>query len=316
MTDFRLGILLWSQAVGWPEFERAARKIDDLGYEHLWTWDHVHAIFGEPQQPIFEGWAAVAAWAKVTSRIRLGLLVGANTFRNPALVAKLATTLDHISDGRAICGLGGAWFEYEHSRHGIDFGRSPGERLIWMDEAAAAVRTLLDGGSVTSPEDGRYGFDALRQEPLPLQDHLPLMIGGSGERKTLLTIARYADMWNGMGRTETLRRKVDVLHQHCADVGRDPGEIVKTIGCKPIIRDSVADARRVWEVQMAHNQTPMSDVESDVTFMVGPPELVAAKLIEARDLGFTEAIAELAAPYDDETMERFIGEVKPLVDAA
>jgi alkanesulfonate monooxygenase SsuD/methylene tetrahydromethanopterin reductase-like flavin-dependent oxidoreductase (luciferase family) len=316
MNDFRLGILLWSQAVDWPEFERAARRIDELGYEHLWTWDHLHAIFGEPQQPIYEGWMSVAAWAKVTTRIRLGLLVGANTFRNPALVAKLATTLDHISGGRAICGLGGAWFEYEHSRHGIDFGRSPGERLIWMDEAAAAIRTLLDGGSVTSHTDGRYQFDDLRQEPLPVQAHLPLMIGGSGERKTLRTIARYADMWNGMGKTETLRRKVDVLHQHCADVGRDPAEIVKTIGCKPIIRDSVADARRVWEAQMAHNQTPMSDVESDVTFMVGPPALVAEKLIEAKELGFTEAIAELAAPFDDETIERFIGEVKPLVDAA
>ena len=316
MTDFRLGILLWSQATGWPDFERAARRVDELGYEHLWTWDHLHAIFGEPQQPIFEGWSSVAAWARVTTRVRIGLLVGANTFRNPALVAKMATTLDHISGGRAICGLGGAWFEYEHSRHGIDFGRSPGERLTWMDEAAAAVRTLLDGGSVTSPAEGRYGFDDLRQEPPPLQDHLPLMIGGSGERKTLRTIARYADMWNGMGKTETLRRKVDVLHQHCADVGRDPGAIVKTIGCKPIIRDSVADARRVWEAQMAHNLTPMSKVESDATFMVGPPGLVAEKLIEARELGFTEAIAELAAPFDDETIERFIGEVKPLVDAA
>ena len=110
----------------WPEFERAAKKVDDLGYEHLWTWDHLHAIFGEPQQPIFEGWMSLGAWAKATTRVRLGLLVGANTFRNPGLVAKLATTLDHISDGRAIMGLGGAWFEYEHDRHGIDFGHSAG----------------------------------------------------------------------------------------------------------------------------------------------------------------------------------------------
>ncbi len=316
MTDFKLGILLWSQASDWPALERAARRVDETGYEDLWTWDHLHAIFGEPQQPIFEGWATVAAWAKVTTRVRLGLLVGANTFRNPALVAKLATTLDHISDGRAICGLGGAWFEYEHSRHGIDFGRSPGERLIWLDEAAAAVRTLLDGGTVTSPVGGRYAFEELRQEPLPLQAHLPLMIGGSGEKKTLRTVARYADMWNGMGRTETLRRKMDVLLQHCADVGRDPATIVKTVGCKPIIRNSEAAARQVWQAQMAHNQTPMSDVEDDATFMVGTPEQVAERLIEARDLGFGQAIAELAAPFDDETIERFYREVKPLVDGA
>ena len=228
----------------------------------------------------------------------------------------MATTLDHISDGRAICGLGGAWFEYEHTRHGLDFGRSPGQRLDWLDEAVAAVRTILDGGSVTSPADGHYQFDDLRQDPLPLQQHLPLMIGGSGEKKTLRTIARYADMWNGMGKTEMLRRKMDVLFQHCADCGRDPAQIVKTVGCKPIIRSNEKDAQDLWRAQMAHNKTPMSHVDDDATFMVGTPEQVAERLIEARDLGFTEAIAELAAPFDDETIERFIGEVKPLVDGA
>ncbi len=311
-----MGILLWSQAAEWDSIERAAVRIDQLGYDHLWTWDHLHAIFGEPQQPIFEGYMALGAWAKVTTRARLGLLVGANTFRNPGLVAKAVTTLDHLSGGRAICGLGGAWFEYEHARHGIEFGRSPGMRLGWLDEAAAAVRTLFDGGTVTSPADGYYHFDGLRQEPLPVQGHLPLMIGGSGERKTLLTIARYADMWNGMGKTETLRRKVDVLHQHCADVGRDPGQIIKTVGYKPIIRSTEAEADALWRAQMAHNRTPMSDVEDDPTFFVGTPEQVAQRLIEAKELGFTEAIAELAAPFDDETIERLMSEVKPLVEAA
>ena len=311
-----MGILLWSQATDWESYERAARRVDELGYDHLWTWDHLHAIFGEPQQPIFEGYASIAAWAKMTSHVRLGLLVGANTFRNPGLVAKMVTTIDHLSGGRAICGLGGAWFEYEHSRHGIDFGKSPGMRLDWLDEAAAAVRTLLDGGTVTSPPNGRYSFDQLRHDPQPVQKHLPLMIGGSGEKKTLRTIARYADMWNGMGPTETLRRKVAVLEQHCADVGRDPAAIVKTVGYKPIIRDTESAAQELWRAQMAHNQTPMSDVENDVTFMVGTPEQVAERLIEAKELGFTEAIAELAAPFDDETIERLMAEVKPLVDAA
>jgi alkanesulfonate monooxygenase SsuD/methylene tetrahydromethanopterin reductase-like flavin-dependent oxidoreductase (luciferase family) len=316
MSGFGMGILLWSQSTDWESFERAARRVDELGYDHLWTWDHLHAIFGEPQQPIFEGWASICAWAKVTTRVRLGLLVGANTFRNPGLVAKQAATLDHLSGGRAICGLGGAWFEYEHARHGIDFGKSPGERLNWMDEAAAAVRALLDGGTVTSAPDGHYSFDQLRHDPQPVQKHLPLMIGGSGEKKTLRTIARYADMWNGMGATDVLRRKVSVLEQHCADVGRDPAQIVRTVGYKPIIRDTERAAQELWRAQMAHNETPMSHVEDDATFMVGTPELVAGRLIQAKELGFTEAIAELAAPYDDETIERLMSEVKPLVDAA
>ena len=314
MSGLSLGILLWSQGTDWPAFERAAKRVEELGYDHLWTWDHLHAIFGEPQQPIFEGWMSLAAWAKVTSRIRLGLLVGANTFRNPGLVAKLATTLDHLSDGRAILGLGGAWFEYEHEAHGIDFGRSPGERLDWLDEAVAAIRKVLDGESVSSPPEGRYKFKNLRHDPLPVQPHLPIMIGGSGEKKTLRTIARYADMWNGMGSTEKMRHKVEVLERHCADVGRDPAEIERTLGCKPIIRDSEAEARRVWRDWMDLNKTPFSDVEDDDTFWPGTPEQIAERLLEVKPLGFNTALAEIPAPYDDETLERFIGQVKPLVD--
>ena len=314
MSGLSLGILLWNQSTDWPAYERAARRVDELGYDHLWAWDHLHAIFGEPQQNFFEGWLSLAAWAKVTTKVRLGLLVGAIPFRNPGLVAKMATTLDHLSGGRAILGLGGAWFEYEHSAHGIDFGRSPGQRLNWLDEAVSDIRRLLDGESVTSPEGGHYAMRNLRQEPLPLQPHLPIMIGGSGERKTLRTVARYADMWNAMGRPEVLAHKVEVLKAHCAEVGRDPAQIEFTVGCKPIIRDSEAEARRVWRDWMELNQTPMAKVEQDETFWPGSPEQVAERLLAVRPLGFNTAIAEIPAPYDDETLARFIGEVKPLVD--
>jgi alkanesulfonate monooxygenase SsuD/methylene tetrahydromethanopterin reductase-like flavin-dependent oxidoreductase (luciferase family) len=314
--ETRLGMLYWSQATNWPSFERAAIRADELGYEHLWTWDHLYAIFGDPYQPIFEGYATLAAWAKVTTRARLGLLVGANTFRNPGLVAKLVTTIDHISEGRAILGIGGAWHDQEHAEYGIEFGASPGVRLAWMDEAAGAMRGLLDGEVVSSPPDGRYRFDNLRLLPRPLQAHVPIMIGGSGERKTLRSVAKYADMWNAMGSTEMLAHKVEVLREHCKAVGRDFGEIELTCGCKPIIRDTEAEARRVWEAQMAHNRTPMADVEDDDTFWVGTPEQVAQAMIDRKALGFDTFIAELAAPFDDETIERWIGEVKPMVDRA
>jgi alkanesulfonate monooxygenase SsuD/methylene tetrahydromethanopterin reductase-like flavin-dependent oxidoreductase (luciferase family) len=316
VSDVRLGILLWSQATDWPSFERAATRIEELGYESLWTWDHLYAIFGDPLQPIFEGYTTLAAWAKVTSNVRLGLLVGANTFRNPGLVAKTVTTIDHISGGRAILGIGGAWMEPEHTAHGIDFGSGFGERLTWMDEAVAAMRRLLDGETVTSPAGGRYRFDELVLQPAPLQEHLPIMIGGSGEKKTLRTVAKYADQWNAMGSVEKLRRKVEVLHEHCAAVGRDPADISFTAGCKPIIRDTEAEARRLWESQMAHNRTPMADVEDDDTFWVGTPQQVAERMLERRELGFDTFLAEMAAPFDDESLERWIGEVKPIVDAA
>ncbi len=314
MTQTSLGVLLWSQATDWPAFEAAATRADDLGYDHLWAWDHLYAIFGDPYQPIFEGYTTLAAWAKVTRRARLGLLVGANTFRNPALVAKTLVTIDHLSDGRAIAGLGGAWFDLEHTATGIDFGSGFGERLDWLDEAAGCMRALFEGAEVTSAPGGHYALDAFRLLPPPVQPRLPIMIGGAGERKTLRTVARYADMWNAMGPVDFLRHKVEVLRRHCDEVGRDFGEIELTAGCKPVIRDTEAEAVRVWEAQMAHNRTPMSEVLDDDTFWVGTPELVAGRMLDRKALGFHTFLAEMAAPFDAETMERWINEVRPMVD--
>ena len=312
--DLKLGILLWSQAAEWPEMLEAARRVDRLGYAHLWTWDHLYAIFGDPYQPIFDGWTALAAWAMATEQTRLGLLVGANTFRNPGLMAKNATTLDHISGGRAILGIGGAWMEPEHQAHGIEFGTGFGQRLDWLEESVAAIRELLDGREVTSAPGGRYQFDHLRHAPLPVQRRLPIMIGGSGEKKTLRTVARHADMWNAMGPLELMAHKVEVLREHCAAVGRDPSEIEFTLGVKVTIRDTVAEAERVWREAMAHNRTPLSDLEDDDTFWNGTSESIADKLRPYVELGFRTVISEQPAPYDMETFERFIGQVKPLVD--
>jgi alkanesulfonate monooxygenase SsuD/methylene tetrahydromethanopterin reductase-like flavin-dependent oxidoreductase (luciferase family) len=314
MSEIKPGILLWSQAASWNEMLDAAKLVDRLGYAHLWTWDHLYAIFGDPYQPIFEGWSLLNAWARETEQTRLGLLVGANTFRNPGVVAKNATTLDHASGGRAILGIGGAWMELEHQAHGIDFGTGHGQRLTWLDESVGAMRTVLDGGSVTSEPDGRYAFDDLRLAPLPVQAHLPIMIGGSGEKKTLRTVAKYADMWNGMGSVEKVTHKIEVLQGHCDAVGRDIAEIEFTLGLKLTIRDSEAEADRVWKAAMEHNRTPMARVADDDTFWNGTPEQIADRLRPYIDLGFRTFISEQPAPYDVETFERFIGEVVPLVD--
>ncbi len=315
MTDLKLGILLWSQGATWPEMLDAARRVDRLGYDSLWTWDHVYAIFGDPYQDIFEGYACMAAWAMATEQVRLGLLVGANTFRNPGLVAKTVATIDHISNGRAIAGLGGAWFDLEHAAHGIDFGSGFGQRLDWLDESVAAVRRLLDGETVTSEPGGRYAFDGAVHHPAPLQSHLPIMIGGGGEKKTLRTVAKHADIWNVMGTVEEMVRKVDVLRGHCEAVGRDPSEIEFTLGIKATIRDSQAEADRVWRAAMEHNRTPLTEVADDITFWNGTSEQLAERLAPYVALGFRTIISEQPAPFDVETLERLVGEVKPLVDA-
>jgi F420-dependent oxidoreductase-like protein len=312
MADLKLGILLWSQATDWPGMVDAARRVDRLGYEHLWTWDHVYAIYGDPYQPIFEGWTVLGAWGVATERTRLGLLVGANTFRNPALVAKMAATVDHISGGRAILGIGGAWFGLEHEAHGIDFGSGFGERLDRLDEAVGVMRRLLDGGEVT--HRGRaYRFERLRHSPRPVQERLPIMIGGSGERKTLRTVARYADIWNAFGTPDELRHKDEVLRRHCQEVGRDESQIERTLGCKMVIRDDHAEAQRVWEQLLAANKTPL---EREKDPWVGTPEEIAERIRGYHEIGFNTLIPELPAPYDVETIERLIGEVKPMLARA
>ncbi len=313
-NNLNTGILLWNQASEWPAYLDAAHRIERLGYNHFWAWDHLYAIFGDPLQPIFEGWTSLAAVGATTERMRLGLLVGANTFRNPGLVAKTASTLDHITNGRAILGLGGAWMEPEHTAHGVEFGSGFGQRLDWLDESVAACRQLLNGREVTSKPGGRYRFDHLRCEPRPVQQHLPIMIGGSGEKKTLRTVARYADMWNAMGSLEKMAHKVDVLKEHCAAVGRDVNEIEFTLGVKFTIRDSRTEADRVLAEAMAHNRTPMSHIADDDTFWNGSPQELADRLMPYVELGFRTVITEQPAPHDVETLERFIGEIKPLID--
>ena len=184
-----------------------------------------------------------------------------------------------------------------------------------MDESIGLMRRLLDGEVVTSEPGGHYRFEGAHQLPPPLQPHLPIMIGGGGEKKTLRSVAKYADMWNGFGTAETLRHKDEVLRAHCAAVGRDEREIERTVGCKIVIRDTEAEARRVLAAQMAHNRTPEAEWDGPETAWIGTPEQVAAEIRSRVAVGVATVIVELPAPYDVETIERLIGEVKPLVDA-
>lgn len=307
----RLGVALWPQATTWPELLSTAHLVERLGYDHLWSWDHLYAIYGDPHQPIYEGWTLLAGYAAATERLRLGLLVGANPFRNPGLVAKTVATLDHVSNGRAILGMGAAWFEPEHRAHGIDFGAGVGERLDWLDEAVGIMRGLLDSQEVTHAGP-HYQTDHLRHAPRPIQDRLPIMIGGSGEQKTLRTVARYADMWNAMGPPDFLRHKDEVLRERCLEVGRDEAEIERTVSCKLVIRDDRGEARRVWEAQMAHNRT---DPDAERYLWLGQPEEIAQEMRACMEAGFRTLIVELPAPFDPETIERLIGEVRPLLEA-
>ncbi|HEY6608810.1 MAG TPA: LLM class flavin-dependent oxidoreductase, partial [Candidatus Limnocylindria bacterium] len=213
----KFGALLWPQQAEWPALAAAAVAADRHGWDSIWTWDHLVSVRGGSDRPIFEGWATVAAIAATTTSAAVGLMVGANTLRNPGLTAKLAVTLDHISGGRAVLGLGSGWIESEHAMHGIAFGNSPGERLDRLEESVRLIRPLLDGEEVSA--SGRfYDFAGARHLPRSLQDRMPILIGGSGPRKTLRIVAEHADMWNTRGLPDELAASDAVLREHCAQV--------------------------------------------------------------------------------------------------
>jgi len=303
----RFGAQPWSQATDWPDLRDVALATERAGWDAVYTWDHLMAIQGPWRQPIFEGWAVLAAWAALTSRIRIGLMVGANTFRNPG---HTAATLDHISNGRAILAIGGAWFEREHEAHGIDFGAGVGERLDRLDEAVMLMRRLLDGETIDHA--GRfYTFKDAVHAPLPIQAHLPILIGGSGPKKTLRTVAAYADAWNTSGAPDEFAARDAILVAHCADVGRDPAQIERTVSFPIIIRDDPADAEGALRALLDHNHI---DTLGDIPNLLGSPDAIAERLRPYRELGMVEVVVRLPAPFDAETIER-IGEVRAALDA-
>ena len=317
MTDeIRLGALCWNQYTEWQDLLEAGRRADRLGFYSLWTWDHLYPIVGSERGPMFEGYLTLAAWAQATERIRVGLMVGANPFRNPALVAKMATTLDHISNGRTYLGIGSAWNEGEAEAFGIEFGVSPGERLRWLREALPVMRGMLhgEGPSAAGP---RYATREVRNDPLPVQRDMPLLVGGAGEKVTLRLVARYADA-NNIGfplGVEELRRREELLRGYSAEIGRDEREIERTFNTGPvIIRDSTAEAVRVLEQIYEHNGAAQTwNGRRAESQPVGSPEKVADLLRPYVEQGYRHVVVGFPAPYDEETMNRLVHEVAPLL---
>ena len=306
-----LGALPWPQYTDWAALRQAGIRAEELGYDTLWTWDHLYPIVGSSDGQMLEGYLTLAGWAAATERVRMGLMVGANPFRNPALVGKMVTQLDHMSGGRMICGIGAAWNEEEHHDFGLDFGASPGERLRWLEEAVVILRGMFDG---TGPSgSARYATRHVRNDPPPLQSHLPILVGGGGVRKTLRIVARHADANNLGGGFERVRGKEEVLLRHCAEVGRDPAEIERTANLGVVvIRDTEAEARRRLAELAAHN----GGAHSWPNQLVGTAAQVTEELQRFIGIGYRHLIAGFPAPFDAESMERLAGEVRPMLETA
>lgn len=310
-APLKLGADCWNSYTDWPTWLAGMQRAERLGFDSLWAPDHVYPPNGDPYGPCLEPYMLIAPIAAMTTRATVGLMVGANTYRNPALVAKMVTTLDHISGGRAILAIGAAWNELEHSGFGFEFGTSPGERLRWLGEALPIIRGMLDG-TRPSAVGPHYGMVDAVNEPPPIQPRMPILIGGSGRNVTLRLVAQYADICNIGGRPEQVREKDGWLIEHCETIGRDERSIERSIDVGvPSIRDSSAEARRVNDALFEGHggETPWLDQP------VGTPEEVYQHLAAYVDIGYHHLVFYFPPPFDEETMTRLTTEVRPRLDA-
>lgn len=210
VLHYRVGVQLQPQHTTWPAYRTAFQELDRLGVNTIWNWDHFFPLSGEPDGAHFEGWTLLSAMGALTTRAEVGCLVTCTSYRNPALLAAMAKTVDHISGGRLILGLGAGWFERDYTEYGYDFGTAA-ERLRAMGAALPMIRDRWE-----------------RDAPPPLRS-IPVLIGGGGEKVTLKLTAQYADLWNGLGTPDVYARKNAVLTEWCRTVGRDPEAIERTV---------------------------------------------------------------------------------------
>jgi len=306
----RFGIQTPPQNTTWQEMREAWRLIDRLGYDTAWTFDHFFPILTDPSGPCLEGWVSLAALAAETSRVKVGTLVTGNTYRNPAVLAKMGATLDHTSGGRLIMGIGAGWFELEHAAFGIPF-YTTAERIRRLDEAAEIIKLLWTQQQTTF--DGRYyKIKDAYCEPKPVQQpRPPLMIGGQGEKLMLRVIAKHADQWNTFGSPELFRHKLGVLSEHCQAVGRDVREIEVSWAGSMLVTDSRAEKealqRKVAEKFGAEPE------QMATSMLIGPVEEIRDRIHQFIEAGVTHFIGLLEAPYDHNTIRRFAEEVIPSV---
>jgi alkanesulfonate monooxygenase SsuD/methylene tetrahydromethanopterin reductase-like flavin-dependent oxidoreductase (luciferase family) len=314
----RIGFQIWGQHATWAELMTAGERVEAAGFASLFANDHLMPIHGDAsgpvlgaQGPVFEGWMTLGAWAARTTQIPLGVLVCGVGYRNVGLTVKMATALDHASGGRSMLGIGAGWHEPETRAFGYEV-LPLGDRISRFDEASALARGLLDGGTVT--QDGRWiRTEEARNDPPPLQRRMPLLIGGSGEKRMLRIVARDADIWNGEGDPATYARKNAILDERCAEIGREPAEIRRTVGVAPVcIRDTrEAAVAALAAILVRHGgdrrqarewaeSSPLADTE----------EVVARQFRAWRDAGAEEAVIDLPAQIDDETFERLAGPVR------
>jgi F420-dependent oxidoreductase-like protein len=306
-VTIHLGVSLSAGNASWQELREGARLVESLGYDSVWAPDHF-LTSGQADGAYHEAWQILASWAAATSQVRLGPLVSPVDFRHPAVLAKMAITLDHVSGGRLVLGLGAGWYEQEYAQFGLPFG-PPAERLGRLAETAAICRSLFDQRRTTF--EGRfYRLKGAISEPKPVQQHLPILIGADGDR-ALRVVAHHADWWNGFGTPDEVARKLGVIRRAAAKAGRDAEKILPSVTVRPlIVRDRPAEIDHQLKVTVERHRL----AQPDTRFMLaGTVQDVAERLREYTRRGVRTFVVQQRVPWDRESLERLAHEVRPLV---
>ena len=290
----------------WQTAVDIAVRIEELGYDSVWVYDHFHNVPKPANEAVFECWTTMAAISQRTSRIRLGQMVGCNSYREPSVLAKITSTVDVISGGRLDWGIGAGWYENEYKGYGFDFPR-PKVRIGMMAETVQIVRSMWTEAETTF-EGEYYTLHRAQCDPKPLQSpYPPIWIGGGGEQLTLRAVARYADCSNFGGKPDEWAHKREILKGHCAAVGRDEATIRKTWSPEVFVRSTEAELEK--EGTRSFWGEPMESWKAGN--LVGTPEQVCEKIQTYIDLGCTGFTPWCSDYPSTETLELFAKEVMP-----
>jgi F420-dependent oxidoreductase-like protein len=307
----QFGVFTSLMAQSWPGVLELWQHLERAGWDMACLTDHFMPNTKDREGAVLEAWSTLSALAAVVPRMRIGTIVLGNTYRHPAVVAKMAAQVDIISGGRLVLGLGGAWQQNEHEAYGIPF-YTVRERLERLDEACTVIRSLWT--ERRSNFQGRYYQLAdAPLEPKPVQKpHPELMIGGGGERVTLRVVARHADHWNVWAGPKVLARKTAILEEHCARAGRDSRTIQRSVNMALLITDRPADIDRLAETIAARMGSHAADARD--TCLAGTPDQIRDQLGLLRAGGATTVfIPTMFRPLDDlrRDMDRFIADIAP-----
>ncbi len=308
----RFGLQVAQQQTTVEELKEVWQEAEALGFDTLWVNDHLLPSVGPSDESMLESWTLLGAMAVATSKIQIGCMVTSNTFRHPAILAKMAATVDHLSNGRLIFGIGSGWFKREHEAYGVEFSTMRG-RSQRLEDALQVITKLWQANPTASHTGPYYSLVAAPFAPKPVQQPMPpIMIGGIGEKLTLPIVARYAQMWNvPILSPSQFAKKNQVLEQYCAGINRDCREIERSYLTPLYLNPSPAALQRV--LQQAMTMRNLTEAEARRTILAGTPDAIRTQLQSYIDIGVTHFIINLRRPglYDREAVRVFAKEVMP-----